>query len=320
MKAINTSGPKRASSARTGVAWMGSAIAGAAGLLFAGQAFAADLLGQPTPGAIGLQPGASPLRHSAAFFHDAILMPVITAISLFVLALLGWIVVRYNKKRNPEPARWSHNTPIEILWTVTPVLLLMFIAIFSFRLLFAYHDTPKPDMVVKITGNQWYWNYEYPDKGGFAFDSIMMKEDEAKKRGVPYKLAVDNPMVVPVNRNVKVLITGADVIHAFFVPAFGVQNDAMPGRVNEGWFRAEKPGVYYGQCNELCGVDHAFMPIQVDVKSQADFDAWVAAHQTSGSKPAPAAPAGSPVAAPPVTPAKTPGQTAATPPRAPAHA
>lgn len=296
-----------ASKFRPGLATIGRLGAAFGALVLAAPAFAAPLLeGQPTPGAIGLQPPATPLAASAAFFHDAILLPITVAISLFVLGLLTWVVVRFNKKRNPEPARWSHNTPVEVLWTVMPVLMLMFISIFSFRLLFAYHDIPKPDLTVKVTGNQWYWNYEYPDKGNIAFDSIMLKEAEADRRHQPYKLAVDNPMVVPAGKVVKVLITGADVIHAFFVPSFGVQNDAVPGRVNESWFKVDKPGIYYGQCNELCGVDHSFMPIQVEVKNQADFDAWVAAHAKSGSKAAPAAPAGaSGPGAPPVQPTTT---------------
>jgi cytochrome c oxidase subunit 2 len=154
----------------------------------------------------------------------------------------------------------------------------MFIAIFSFRLLYAYHDMPKPDLTVKVTGNQWYWSYAYPDQGGFNFDSNMLPEDKAKAAGAPYRLAVDNPMVVPVGKVVRVLVTGADVIHDFANPAFGLKTDAVPGRVNETWFKAEKAGVYYGQCSELCGVNHAFMPIEIDVVDPAKFNAWVGAH------------------------------------------
>ncbi len=204
------------------------------------------------------------------------------------------MIIRYNKRANPAPARWSHNTLIEIVWTVVPVLILMVIAIFSFRLLFAYHDMPKPDLTVKATGNQWYWAYEYPDQkiAEYHLDACC-REDEAKAKGVPYRLAADNPMVVPVNKVVRVLVTGADVIHAFAVPAFGIKIDAIPGRVNETWFKAEKIGTYYGQCSELCGVDHAFMPIEVKVVSQADFDAWVAAKapKPAPRRPPPAAPA-----------------------------
>jgi cytochrome c oxidase subunit 2 len=244
--------------------------------LIAGQVHAQEILGQPTPGGVGLQAAASPLKESAHFFHDAILMPIITAISLFVLALLVWVVLRFNRKANPTPAKWSHNTALEIVWTVVPVLILMFIAIFSFRLLFQYHDMPKPDLTVKATGYQWYWGYEYPDLGIGEVTSVMLAEDDAKAAGRPYRLAVDQPLVVPVGKTVRVLVTGADVIHAFGVPAFGVMVDAIPGRVNETWFRADKPGIYYGNCRELCGVDHAFMPIQINVVSEADFVRYVA--------------------------------------------
>jgi len=247
--------------------------------LLAAPAAAQELVGQPTDGALGLQPAASPLKVEAHFFHDAILMPIITFICLLVLGLLVWIVVRYNKKSNPVPARWSHNTLIEVIWTVVPVLILVFISLFSFRLLFAYHDMPEPDLTVKVTGNQWNWAYEYPDQGVAEYISNMLPEEEIAQRGMPhslYRLAADEPMVVPVGANVRLLITAADVIHAVAMPAFGLKTDAVPGRVNETWFRAERPGVYYGQCSELCGVDHAFMPIQINVVSRAEFAAWVA--------------------------------------------
>jgi len=258
------------------------------------------LVGQPTPGAIGLQPGVTPLKHDAAFFHDVILLPIITVITLFVLALLVWVMVRYNKKANPTPAKWSHNTTIEVIWTVVPVLILMFIAIFSFRLLYAYHDMPKPYMTVKATGYQWYWGYEYPDNGISEFISNVLPEDQAKAKNVPYLLAATEPLVVPVGKPVRVIVTGADVIHAFAVPAFGIISDAIPGRLNETWFKVEKPGVYYGNCRELCGVDHAYMPIEVHAVSQAEFDAWVASKggYKVGAAPAPApAPAAAPAAA-----------------------
>lgn len=238
-----------------------------------------ERMGQPTPGGIGLQASASPLKEQAHFFHDVILLPVITAIVLLVLALLVWIVIRYNKKANPVPARWSHNTLIEIVWTVVPVLILVGISLFSFRLLFAYHDMPTPDLTIKATGNQWNWAYEYPDQGIPEYVSNMLSEDEIRERGMDhglYRLAADEPIVVPVGKTVRVLVTAADVIHAFALPAFGLKTDAIPGRVNETWFRAEREGVYYGQCSELCGVDHAFMPIEIRVVSQAEFAAWVA--------------------------------------------
>ena len=213
-------------------------------------------------------------------------MPIITFITLFVLGLLIWIILRYNRKTNPTPAQFSHNTALEIAWTTGPVLILMFVAIFSFRLLFHYHTMPKPDLTLKATGNQWYWSYEYPKTlGGMAYDSNPLSEPDAKAAGLPFKLAVNHPLVVPAGKTIQVLVNGADVLHSFFIPAFGVQATAVPGRTNTVWFRAEKPGTYFGQCNELCGVQHYFMPIMVVVKSPADFDAWVA---SQAKKPAPA--------------------------------
>ena len=238
-----------------------------------------ELVGQPTDGNLGLQPAASPLKVEAHFFHDAILMPIITFITLLVLGLILWICIRYNKKSNPVPAKWSHNTLIEVIWTVLPVLILVFISLFSFRLLFAYHDMPTPDLTVKATGNQWNWAYEYPDQGIGEYISNMLPEDEVAARGMPhslYRLAADEPIVVPVGKTVRVLVTATDVIHAFALPAFGLKTDAVPGRINETWFRADRTGVFYGQCSELCGVDHAFMPIQINVVSRAEFAEWVA--------------------------------------------
>lgn len=233
------------------------------------------LMGQPTDGAIGLQPAASPLKHDAIWFHDVVLLPIITGICLLVLGLLVWIVVRYNKRANPTPARWSHNTLIEVVWTVLPVMVLVFISLFSFRLLFAYHDMPEADLTVKATGNQWNWSYEYPDQSIPEYVSSILPEEDAKARNLPYRLAADEPLVVPVGKVVRVLVTASDVIHNFALPAFGLKTDAIPGRVNETWFRAERTGVFYGQCSELCGNDHAFMPIEIRVVTQAEFDAWV---------------------------------------------
>ncbi len=254
--------------------------------------YAADLLGQPTPGGIGLQPAGDALKRQAIFFHDDILMPIIVGITLLVLFLLLYVMIRFNKRANPVPAQFTHNSTVEVIWTAAPVLILLFLAIFSFRLLFAYHDMPKPDLTVKVTGNQWYWSYAYPDQGGFNFDSNMLPEDKAKAASLPYRLAVDNPMVVPVGKVVHVIVTGADVIHDFANPAFGLKTDAVPGKANETWFKAEKPGVYYGQCDQLCGVNHAFMPIEIDVVDQGKFNAWVGAHggKIAGATPAPAAP------------------------------
>ncbi len=290
-------------------------VAGAGAAMMGSLAFAQERLGQPTPGGMGLQQAASPLKHEAHFFHDIILLPIITVISLFVLGLLIWVVVRYNKKANPTPAKFSHNTLLEVAWTLIPVLILMFIAIFSFGLLFKYHNMPKPDLTVKAVGYQWNWGYEYPDQKIPEFISNMLPEDEVAKRGLPkdlYRLAATEPMVVPVNKVVRVQVTGADVIHAFALPAFGLKTDAIPGRLNETWFKAEKVGTYYGQCSELCGVDHAFMPIEIKVVTQAEFDAWVATKAPAAAPvtapaeaaaPAAAAPAPTPTAAPVAAPA-----------------
>ncbi len=248
---------------------------------------AAELLGQPTPGAIDMQPGATPLRHQQMFFHNDILLPIITIIMLFVLGLLIYCMVRFNKRANPTPATWSHNTAIEVAWTVIPVLILMFISIFSFKLLYAFHELPRADVTVKVTGNQWYWTYEYPDLKVPEYTSMVLPEDEAKKEGLPYRLAATAPLVAPVNKYVRVEVTGADVIHSFAMPAFGIKIDAIPGRLNQTWFKAERVGTYYGQCSELCGVDHAFMPIMIKIVTQDQFDAWVASK--GGAVPAPAA-------------------------------
>lgn len=278
--------------------WAAAAAAGATSAFWGVQAFAEELMGQPTPKGIGLQPAAAPLKHAAHDFHNLILLPIITLICVFVLALLIWVVVRYNKRANPVPAKWSHNTVIEVIWTVVPVLILMGISIVSFKLLFAYHDMPKPDYTVKATGYQWYWGYELPDQKVGEFVSNMLPEDEAKKRDVPFRLAATEPLVVPVNKTVRVLVTGADVIHAFALPAFGLKIDAIPGRINETWFKAERTGTFYGQCSELCGVDHAFMPIEIKVVTQPEFEAWVASKGGSMVPDAPAAPAAAAPAAP----------------------
>ncbi|HEY2357345.1 MAG TPA: cytochrome c oxidase subunit II [Phenylobacterium sp.] len=290
-----------------GMRALATGIAGGALTAFWGaSAFAAELIGQPTNGAINLQPGVTPLRHDAIFFHDKILLPIITLIMLFVLGLLMWCVVRFNKRANPVPAKWSHNTPVEIVWTLVPVLILVVIAVFSFRLLFEYHDMPKPYMTIKATGYQWYWGYEYPDKKIPEFVSNLLPEDKAKAAGKPYKLAATTPLVIPVNQVVRVLVTGADVIHAFAVPSFGIITDAVPGRVNETWIKADTVGVYYGSCRELCGVDHAFMPIEVHVVSQPDFDAWVASKTTkTAAAPATTVAAAPAAAAPATVPAST---------------
>ena len=303
--------------------WAAGAAAGATSAFWSVQALAEDLMGQPTPGGISLQPAASPLKHAVHDFHDFILLPIITAICLFVLALLIWCAIRYNKRSNPIPAKWSHHTLVEVVWTVVPVLILMAVSVVSFKLLFAYHDMPKPDLTVKATGYQWYWGYELPDQKVGEFISNMLPEEEAKARNVPYRLAATEPLVVPVNKTVRVLVTGADVIHAFALPAFGLKIDAIPGRINETWFRAERTGTFYGQCSELCGVDHAFMPLEIKVVTQPEFEAWVASKGGSMTPDAPAAPApAAPAAADAATPAAAtaPATAAASTPAAPAAA
>ena len=278
-------------------------LAGAGVAFWSANAWAVDKIGEPTPGGIDLQPGVTDLRNQAIWFHNIILLPIITIITLFVLGLLVWVVIRYNKRANPVPAKWSHNTAVEVAWTLIPVLILVVISIFSFRLLFDYNDMPKPDVTVKATGYQWYWGYEYPDQKVGEFISNVLPENQANAKGVPYRLAATEPLVVPVNAVVRVQVTGADVIHAFAVPAFGIIADAVPGRLNETWFKANRIGTYYGNCRELCGVEHAFMPIEVKVVSQADFDAWVAKKGGSVAGAAPAAAEAAPAAAAVATPA-----------------
>jgi cytochrome c oxidase subunit 2 len=244
---------------------LGLAVAGVA-LAAGGTAFAE--LGQPAPWEAKLQEAASPVMENIIWFHDWLLI-IITVITLFVAGLLIAVMVKFNARANPVPSRTTHNTLIEVAWTLIPVLILVAIAVPSFRLLFQELDIPKADLTVKATGKQWYWSYAYPDNGKFEFDSLLAADKQ------PRLLGVDNEMVVPVNKVIRVQVTGADVIHAFAMPAFGVKIDAIPGRLNETWFKATKTGMFYGQCSELCGKDHAFMPIAVRVVSDQEFAAWV---------------------------------------------
>lgn len=230
-------------------------------------------LGQPSPWQLGLQESASPVMDGIISFHNMLLW-IISAIVGLVLVLLVVVIVRFNARANPVPSRTTHNTLIELIWTVLPVLILVVIALPSFRNLFFQLNTPPADLTVKVTGKQWYWSYGYPDNGKFEFDSLML-QDKERKPDQPRLLAVDNEMVVPVNKVVRVQVTGAEVIHSFTVPSFGIKIDAIPGRLNETWFQAEREGVYYGQCSELCGKDHAFMPITVRVVSEQAFSSWV---------------------------------------------
>ncbi|WP_328805086.1 cytochrome c oxidase subunit II [Stappia albiluteola] len=256
-------------------------IAGVAG--FAGQAAAS----QPVPWQTGLQPSVTSVMDDIHWFNGFTLA-IITVITLFVLALLIVCITRFSAKANPQPSRTSHNTLIEVLWTVVPILILVVIAVPSFRLLFKQLEIPSYDMTVKATGYQWYWGYEYTDENmdGLSFEAYMLQDDgreeRASQQGVsvdqfPRLLAADNELVVPVGKTVRVQVTANDVIHAFAMPAFGVKVDAVPGRLNETWFRADQTGVYYGQCSELCGKDHAFMPIAVRVVTEEQFSAWAEA-------------------------------------------
>lgn len=251
------------------------ATSGALALSAAG-AWAQESVGKPEPGGMALQPAATIVARDVHTF-DNILHVIATAIVILVCALLLIVMFRFNAKRNPNPARFTHNSLLEVVWTGVPVVILIFIAILSLPRLFEELNVPDPDLVVKVTGNQWNWSYDYPDEE-VSFDSFVLDRDELADYGYSedeYLLAADNPMVVPVGAVVQVLVTGSDVIHSWAVPSFGVKIDAVPGRMNETWFRADKEGMYFGQCSELCGKDHAFMPIVVKVVSEADYKAWL---------------------------------------------
>jgi cytochrome c oxidase subunit 2 len=251
----------------------------AAAVVTAGTALATEG-GYAVPEQIGLMPAATEHMQDIHEFHNLLLV-IITGITLFVLGLLLWVMVRYNARVNPKPATWSHNTLVEIIWTVLPIVILVVIAIPSFRYLYIGEVVPeKVDLTVKATGHQWYWSYEYPDHGNFAFEALMLDDEKAKAAGEPRLLAVDNRVVVPVGKVVRVIVTAKDVIHSWTIPAFGAKIDGVPGKLNETWFKAEREGVFYGQCSELCGSRHAFMPIAVEVVSQERFDQWVAEAKT----------------------------------------
>ena len=260
---------------------------------FASTARAEPGIGQPD-GRMALQDQFTPIGEEAAWFHNWILMPAITVISLLVLVLLAWVIIRYRRAANPTPSRTTHNTTLEVVWTLVPVLILVAIAVPSIRLLSHQYSPPQADLTVKAIGNQWYWTYEYPDHG-IELVSNMLDDEQARARGEPRQLAVDERMVVPVGATVKVIVTSNDVIHAWGVPAFWVKIDAVPGRLNETWFRAERPGLYYGVCYELCGARHGYMPIAVEVMPREQFAAWVASK--GGTMPG-AAPVAQPAAAP----------------------
>ena len=247
-------------------------------LVWSTSAFAGD--GQPSPWQMRFQKAASPIMEQITSFHDFINI-IIVLIALFVLGLLVYVMVRFNERRNPTPSRTTHNTPIEIAWTVIPILILVAIAIPSFRLLFAQYDYPKADLTITATGHQWYWTYEYPDHG-IHFDSLMVQDADLKE-GQPRVLATDHDVVVPVNKNVIVQLKSTDVIHDWAVPSFGVKLDAVPGRLQKTWFRAERTGMFYGQCSELCGRNHAFMPISIRVVTDEEFAEWLAKTKPAAS-------------------------------------
>ena len=227
---------------------------------------------------MGFQDAVTPIAAEIHFFHNALLVPITVAISLFVLGLLAYVSLKFNEKANPTPSKVTHNAALEVAWTIVPVLILVVIAIPSFRLLTKQIQIPKADIALKVTGKQWYWSYEYPkdQNGGFSFDSLMKPENEINAAaGDVRQLSVDNEVVVPVGKTVLLQITAADVIHSFVIQSFGVRMDAVPGRLNESWFRADREGIYYGQCSKICGKDHAYMPIAFRVVSEAQYAAWL---------------------------------------------
>lgn len=268
-----------------------SVIKGASGALAAGLVALATVmagpalaqgLGQPVLNGFHFQDAATPIMEFITWFHDFVFV-IITVITLFVLALLIYVLTRFSEKNNPSPSKTTHHVGLEVAWTIIPILVLVMIAIPSFRLLMTEQSPPKADLTLKITGKQWFWSWEYPDAGNFGFDQIRLSDDEiaaALKAGktkaeVPRLLAVNNEVVVPVNKVVHVQVTAADVIHAFAVPSFGVKIDAVPGRLNRTWFKATKEGIYYGQCSELCGKEHAFMPVAIRVVSEDAYKTWL---------------------------------------------
>lgn len=269
---------------RASVRWF-LALALTAGAGLAGGVAYAEL---PKNWQITFQTPASPVMEQINDFHN-LLMVVITLITLFVLALLLYVAVKFNEKANPVPSKTTHHTALEVAWTVIPIVILLVITVPSFKLLYFMDRHPNPDMTLKVTGHQWYWSYEYPDHGGFKFDSMPV-ETAKLKPGEPRLLTVDNRVVLPVGANIRVLQTAADVIHNWAVPAFGLKLDSVPGRTNENWVRITREGTFYGQCSELCGVNHFFMPIVIDAVSKQAFAAWVekAKKQFADSMPVPA--------------------------------
>ena len=251
-------------------------FAGLAGLPAAAQD-AAQSIGKPVPGGLGFQPAATELARDLQWL-DGLLLWIITLITIFVIGLVLWVIVRFNRRANPTPASFSHYTPVEIAWTLGPIIILVFIGAFSLPVLFKQQEIPEADITIKVTGYQWYWGYEYVDEG-FGFESFLLPKEELAANGYQpdeYLLATDTKVVVPIGKTIVMQVTAADVIHSWTIPAFGVKQDGVPGRLAELWFAAEKEGIYFGQCSELCGKDHAYMPITVQVVSQEAYDAWLA--------------------------------------------
>lgn len=267
----NSHARRRQSGLFTAAATLGSTIV--AGMILVSSAAFAD--GKPRPWEIGMQPGVTPVRqHLDGLFNE--LLIITTLIALFVMVLLSYVCLRFNARKHPVPSGTTHNTILEVVWTAVPVLILLAIAVPSFKLIFymGRANAQQPTMSLKVTAHQWYWSYDYPNQGNLSFDSNILPADKLKP-GQPRLLAVDHRAVVPVDTTIRVDVSSTDVIHSFYVPSLGVQEYAVPGHVNEAWFRIEKPGVYYGQCNQLCGINHAFMPIAIQAVSKADFAKWV---------------------------------------------
>nr|WP_253949089.1 cytochrome c oxidase subunit II [Mangrovicoccus sp. HB161399] len=235
-----------------------------------------ETIGKPHQGGIGFQPAATELARDIHWL-DGFILVIITVIVLLVTALMAWVVIRYNHRSNPKPAGFTHNSPLEVAWTIVPILILVFIGAFSLPILFKQQEIPDGDMTIKVTGYQWFWGYEYVDEG-FGYDSFLLPREQLAEYGYnddEYLLAVDSPLVLPVGKVIVVQITGADVIHSWAMPSFGVKQDAVPGRLAQAWFKIEKEGVYFGQCSELCGKDHAFMPITIKAVSEEAYAQWL---------------------------------------------
>jgi cytochrome c oxidase subunit 2 len=281
----------------------------------AGPAYGA--VGAPTDRAVDLQPAATEIMREIVSFHNY-LLPIIAAITLLVLGLLVWVIVRYNRRANPTPRRFTHNVAVEVIWTVVPVLILVAIAWRSFPLIYEQERVPEAELTLKVTGNSWRWDFEYPDLG-VRITSNLLDEATAEAEQRPYLLAVDTPLYVPVGATVRVLVTSNDVIHSFAVPAFGIKEDAIQGRVNDTWFNVDTPGIYYGQCSELCGINHAYMPVEIHAVSRAEFDQWVLAQGGALAQAQTPADAAAPGAAPSETPAGNPPAAPAAPARQPAR-